>query len=160
MNSLLLVIDVQNQFINNHTKFLPVKIEELIDENKFDNVAFTKFINTTENLFYKNLNWKGCLTEKSQQLVIKSKKCRIFEKSIYSALNDNLIKYINENNISKIYLCGIDTECCVLKTAFDLFESEFDVYVLKDYCACTHGKTRHENALKILRRNIGKNKVI
>ena len=62
--------------------------------------------------------------------------------------------------LSKIYLCGIDTECCVLKTAFDLFENEYDVYVLQDYCACSKGIERHNNALQILRRNIGYDKII
>ena len=70
------------------------------------------------------------------------------------------VDYINENKITEIYLCGIDTECCVLKTAFDLFELEYNVYVLKDYCACTHGIEKHNNALEILRRNIGKDYVI
>ena len=62
--------------------------------------------------------------------------------------------------IDKIYLCGIDTECCVLKTAFDLFENEYDVYVLKDYCACMCGTQRHNNAIEILKRNIGYDKII
>ena len=84
----------------------------------------------------------------------------MFNKTIYSAVNDNLIKFIKEKNIDKIFLCGIDTECCVLKTAFDLFELGYNVYVLKDYCCCTHGKIRHNNALNIIKRNIGKDNII
>ena len=84
----------------------------------------------------------------------------IIDKKIYTALNTDLKNYIIENNIDKIYLCGIDTECCILKTAFDLFESEYDVYVLKNYCASMYGNERHNNALKILERNIGKNRII
>lgn len=160
MSSLLLVIDLQKEFINKHTNFLPTKIDELIKQNKFDNVVFTKFINLPESLFYKKLNWNGCLTNESRQIVINTGKNKIFEKTIYSALNDEFKNYIIKNKITKIYLCGIDTECCVLKTALDLFENNFDVYVLKDFCACTHGTTRHENALKILKRNIGIDKII
>ena len=57
-------------------------------------------------------------------------------------------------------MCCIDTEYCVLKTTFDLFENEYDVYVLKDYCACMRGIERHNNATEILKRNIGLNKVM
>lgn len=69
-------------------------------------------------------------------------------------------KYIKDNNINDIYLCGIDTECCVLKTALDLFEENYNVYVLKDYCACTYGELRHSNAIEIIKRNIGNKYVI
>ena len=43
---------------------------------------------------------------------------------------------------------------------FDLFELGYNVYVLKDYCVCTHGVERHNNALEILRRNIGKEYIV
>lgn len=42
---LLLIIDVQNNFINHNTKNIPLKIEKLIKKNKFDYIAYTKFIN-------------------------------------------------------------------------------------------------------------------
>ena len=79
---------------------------------------------------------------------------------MYSARNEELEEYIANNNIDKIYVCGIDTECCVLKTCLDLFEKEYNVFVLKDYCACTHGVKSHNNAIQILKRCIGKEYVI
>lgn len=160
MRSLLLVIDLQNIFINDHTSKLPNKIKEIINNNKYDNVAFTKFVNFEDSIFVKKLNWRGCIQDEDKKIVIDTKNNKIFDKSIYSAVNKELIDYLNKNKITEIYLCGIDTECCILKTAFDLFELEYNVYVLKDYCACTHGIERHNNALEILRRNIGRNYII
>lgn len=160
MKSLLLVIDLQNEFINKQTERLPDKIKELIDSNKYDSIAFTRFINFEDSIFVKKLKWRGCIQDNDKKIVINTKNNRIFDKSIYSAVNKELIDYINENNITEIYLCGIDTECCVLKTAFDLFELKHNVYILKDYCACTLGIERHNSALQILRRNIGENYVI
>lgn len=160
MKSLLLVIDLQNIFINEQTEKLPNKIKEIIDSNKYDNVAFTRFINYKDSMFVKKLDWRRCIQDEDKKIVINTKNNKIFDKSIYSAVNKELIDYINKNKITEIYLCGIDTESCVLKTAFDLFELEYNVYVLKDYCVCTHGIERHNNALEILRRNIGKNYII
>ncbi len=160
MSSLLLVIDLQNAFINKYTEKLPDKIKVIIDNNEYDHVAFTRFINFEDSIFVKKLNWRGCIQDKDKKIVIDTKNNRVFDKSIYSAVNNELKEYIHKNQITEIYLCGIDTECCVLKTAFDLFESEYNVYVLKNYCACTHGKERHNRALEILKRNIGKSHII
>ena len=160
MKSLLLVIDLQNAFINRKTQNLPRKIEQLIKNKKYNEVAFTKFINNNDSIFVKKLNYNRCLDNDDTKIVINTKSHNVFNKTIYSAVNDELIKFIKENNIDKIFLCGIDTECCILKTAFDLFELGYNVYVLKDYCGCTHGKIRHNNALNILKRNIGKDYVI
>lgn len=49
--SLLLIIDLQKDFINKKTDKLPNKISKLIDSNAFDCMAFTKFINSENNDF-------------------------------------------------------------------------------------------------------------
>lgn len=160
MKSLLLVIDLQQSFINENTKHLINKIDNLINENKYDYVAFTRFINSTDSIWYTKLNYTGCMTEEDKMILVDTRGNKVIDKTIYSSLGEELKTYIKENNISQIYLCGIDTECCVLKTAFDLFENGYDGYVLKDYCACMNGNQRHNNALDILKRNIGYDKII
>ena len=45
MNNLLLVIDLQENFINNNTKNVPNSIKKLIDSNIANHIVFTKFIN-------------------------------------------------------------------------------------------------------------------
>ena len=49
-------------------------------------------------------------------------------KYTYSAVNRDLIEYISKNSIDEIYLCGFDTDGCILKTAFDLFENNKHIY--------------------------------
>lgn len=160
MKSLLLVIDLQNAFINNNTENLPKKIKVLIKNKHYDEIAFTRFLNNSNSIFDKKLNYDRCINEEDRKIVIDIKNSKVFDKTVYSAVNNELIKFITKNGIEEIYLCGIDTECCILKTAFDLFELGYNVYVLKDYCGCTHGKIRHNNAINILKRNIGKDYVI
>lgn len=160
MKSLLLVIDLQNAFINEHTQELPNKIKEIIESNQYDKIAFTRFINFEDSIYVKKLGWKRCINDEDKRIIIDTKDNKIFDKSIYSAVNNELIEYINKNAITDVYLCGIDTECCVLKTAFDLFELGYNVYVLKDYCYCMHGIDRNNNALEILKSNIGKDYIV
>lgn len=62
MSKLLLVIDVQNDFINNNTLKVLDNIKNLIDSKMYDIVAFTRFINDEDSIWYKKLNYKGCIT--------------------------------------------------------------------------------------------------
>ena len=158
--NLLLVIDLQNEFINENTVLSKEEIKKLVDSNNYDRVLFTRFINDENNPTFKKLNYKGCISDESKEICIEVNENIILDKSTYSAYNQELIDYINSNNIKNIYLCGIDIECCVLVTALNLFENDYNVYILKDYVYCTHGEQRKNNALEILKRNIGEENII
>lgn len=160
MNNLLLIIDLQKDFINENTEDLINKIEKLIDNKLFKYVAFTKFINNKNSQFHKILNYNGCMTENGKSIVINTNNYRVFEKGIYTALNNELVNYIREKNIDTIYLCGIDSEACILKTALDLFENNYNVKVLREFCMSHNGQEMHNNAIIILEKLIGKQNVI
>jgi isochorismatase family protein len=160
MNKLLLVIDVQNDFINENTRGIALKIEELINSNEYEYVVFTRFINDENSIWYNKLNYKGCMTKEGQAIAIDTKQYKIIDKTIYTALNKELEEYINENNIDEIYLCGFDTDACVQKTAIDLFENNYNVYVLKDYCISHKGIELHNVIINNLCRLIGRDKII
>ena len=72
-NKLLVIIDVQNDFINKNTKKILEKIKELINSKQYENMVFTKFINNRDSRFYNDLQYKGCLTEKGMELAIEHK---------------------------------------------------------------------------------------
>ena len=160
MNNLLLVIDLQNDFINDNTKDIPNKIKKLIDNNFFENIIFTKFINDENSNFYKILNYKGCMIEQGRNIAIDTKDGMIIEKRGYTAFVKELKEYIHNNDIKTIYLCGIDTDACVLKTALDLFENNYDIKVIED-CSMSHsGIEYHDYAISILKKMIGSQNII
>jgi nicotinamidase/pyrazinamidase len=83
-------------------------------------------------------------SEFSQQLNQK-KISKIISKGIdegidsYSAFYDNLKKrstgleiYLKENDIKKVYFCGLTTEYCVRYSVIDAVELGFEVYVFED----------------------------
>ena len=160
MKKMLLVIDLQKSFINPNTEFLISKIDSLVNSGSYDLVVFTKFINDSDSMWVKKLNYKGCISLEDRKIMIDTKDNIVLEKSLYTAYSNNLINLINLFKIDEVHLCGIDTECCVLKTAFDLFENGYDIKVLSGYSACTHGEESNKNALDIIARNIGKSNVI
>lgn len=160
MKKLLIVIDVQQDFINEYTKPFCEKIEKLVKSHEYDDVIFTKFVNNSESLWYTKLNYKGCMDENGTKIVIDTDGNKVFEKASYTALNDELREYIKDNNIDSIYLCGFETDACVSKTSLDLFENNYDVHVLKDYSMTCEGLDNHNNEIRRLERLIGKNSVI
>ena len=157
---LLLVIDLQNDFINESSKNAIKEIGKLVNSNKYDKVLFTRFINSSNNPTYTKLNYKGCFTDEGISICIDTKDNVVLDKGTYSAYNQELINYINDNNIDNIYICGIDVECCVLATTYNLFENNYNVYVLKDYVYSMYGNNRKENAIEILKANIGDKYII
>ena len=104
MKKLLLVIDAQKDFINDDNVDVLNKKGELINSNKYDDVVFTRFINNEESIWYKKLDYKGCMTENGRKIVINTKDYKIIDKTIYSAVNNELENYIKNNNIEQIYL--------------------------------------------------------
>lgn len=160
MRKLLLVIDVQNDFINDNTRNYVSKIKSLIDSNNYEEIAFTKFINDEESIWVKDLNYKGCISEFGRKIVFDTGNNKIFEKKIYSALNDEFKDYVLLNSIDQIYLCGFDTDACIQKTALDLFENCYDVFILKDFCMSHSGVFFHNIAINNLKRLIGEKRII
>ena len=159
MKKLLLVIDAQRDFINDSNIDVLNRIEKLINANEFDDVLFTRFINSKESNWYKKLNYKGCMSNKGREILLDTKNYKIIDKTIYSAVNWELENYINNNDIEQIYICGFETDACVQKTAIDLFEKDYDVYVLKNYCT-SYNKELHKVIIDNLKRLIGENNVI
>ncbi len=154
----LIIIDVQNYFVNEHTKDIPDKIYSFIQKNKFDFVAFTKFVNNKNSNFFKLLNWKKCLsspdTDIHPTLSRFVNKNNLFEKATYSVFKcDKLVKILKKNNINKIFLCGIDIDACVLASAFDGFDLGYEIYILRDLCLSHSGEKLDSAASEIIRKN-------
>ena len=100
------------------------------------------------------------MTEEDRRIVIDTKDNRVLEKRTYTALTQELMTYLKENKIEDIYLCGIDTDACVLKTAIDMFENNYNVKVI-EYCTMSHsGRRYHKFAIKMLKKLIGKDSII
>lgn len=160
MKKLLLVIDFQNEFINHNTVKAKIDIPKLVKSEKFDEVLFTSFVNNKNSPAYKKLGWHGCMDEESKKICMDVNGYSVIERHTYSAFRDDVCEYIRGNDIGDIYLCGIDADCCVLATAFDFFDNDYNTYVLEDYVYCMRGEKYKNNALDILRQNIGSKNVL
>lgn len=158
MKKLLLVLDLQKSYWNREIEQLKNKIEEYMEHAYYDEVILGKFINKTDGIFVKRGNM-DCLDVEDQKLLIKPKEI-VMEHYGYTMATEELEEYLKENKIKYIYLCGMNTECSIYKTALDLLERGYYVYVVKDLCASKNGKKYHDMGISLLEKAIGREYVI
>lgn len=55
------------------------------------------------------------------------------EKMCFSCMrSENIIQQLKANNITTLILCGVESHICVLKTALEALENNFEVHVVAD----------------------------
>ncbi len=166
MGNALLVIDVQEAFINEATKNIPKRIKKFIESHNFDFVYFFKFLNKKDSNWAKVLGWNEMLDLSEADIVPELKgflkRDSVFVKQAsFSVFSVNKFSSIlKKNKINKLFICGFDSDACVLISAMDAFAMGYEVRVIEDLCAASHGKKYHEMAIEILKSNLSKNTVI
>lgn len=166
MKKVLLLVDVQQGFINKQTKECYTRIEELLNTNIFDFVAATQYHNFDNSPYERFLNWKQFKDKMDYSIPeeIERKIDIIFPKVTYAPdikhILDTLNILINDKKIQEIYLAGFDTDACVLATAFSLFDNNIRPIVLSHYCWSGGGELYHNTGLSCLERSIGKKQII
>ena len=159
MLSCLLIVDVQQGFINKHTKHIPKLVEH--KQHEYKNVYITQFFNPKNSFYRKLLSWDE-IPKDSQDFELAFKPCNkaiIMERPQYS-LGPKFLRELKSKGINALDICGIDTDICVLKNTVDLIENGITSRVLANYCASTAGPEFHEFAIKILVRFVSEKQVI
>lgn len=155
----LLVVDVQQGFINAFTQHIPERVAALIERDHYDPILFTRFVNTENGPYSRFIGWKACANEPEINLTPEvapyTREEHIFTKPGYAGIPEALSTFLREQEIERISIVGIDTDMCVLKIAMDIFDIGIEPFVLADCCASTAGLQAHLAGLAVLARNIG-----
>ena len=159
MSTPLLVVDVQQGFINEFTHHIPQRVARLIEQGDYAPILFTRFVNQSEGPYCRLLNWCNCDRDPETNLVPELEPYAqpdcVYTKAGLCGLPDELCQCLDQRQIKKIMVVGIDTDMCVLKIAMDLFDRNIEPIVLTDCCASTAGLQAHLAGLAVLSRNIG-----
>jgi len=161
MKQALLIVDVQNYFINKHTQHIPQNIKRLVEKISYPVIAFSQFINTPNSAFVKYLDFTGCARPPYSDIVDKLKpwlkKDNVFIKNTFSVFaNPNFDKFLNKQKIDELVITGLDTDYCVLADCFNAFDRGYKISVVADCCASfTSGQAGHLAALEIIKKSLG-----
>jgi nicotinamidase-related amidase len=163
----LVVVDVQNGFITEHSQSVVPVIADLVRrwQAARGDVIFTRYLNYVDSPFERLIGWtkmvKGPETELVAELIpYVSSETPVIDKYIYTLFTPDGARVVDEHGWTDLYICGIDTEVCVLKTAIDAFERNLTPWIVKDACASHSGPKAHTAGLFIATRFIGTNQII
>ncbi|MBL7053733.1 cysteine hydrolase [Patescibacteria group bacterium] len=161
MNKLLLIIDMQEGFRAIESEAILSNVLKLKKSFK-GKIVLTKFINNKDSLFEKQLGCDKFQNTKERQLFLElqSTDNTEIEHSAYIILNEKLKDFIFNNKIKQVYLCGVYTDVCVIKTAMDLFDSNLETFVIKDACNSLHGQANNDLIIDSLKHIIGEKHII
>ena len=160
MADLLLVVDVQKGFIDEKCHHIIPNIEKLI--NAFNGagklVVFTRFINRTGSEYERFIHWSKLKEYPEIDIIDDLKKyaIKVFDKTHYTPFLPPFELFLKQNNVSRIFICGVATDSCVMKSAIDSFEHGIEPIVAIDASYTDEGEEAHNAGLLIISLNIGK----
>jgi len=155
----LIIIDVQKYYINENTKQIPSKILKYIKSSNFDFILFTKFVNNKNTNMYKTFKWRKMFSQPDidicEEFLNYISDTNVFQKDTYSAFKSKLFKmFLEENYISKLFLCGFDTDACILATAYEGFDLGYKIKIINELTASHSGAVFRNSGLNIINKNI------
>ncbi|MEV0357367.1 isochorismatase family cysteine hydrolase [Nocardia sp. NPDC050697] len=167
---ILLVIDVQNGFVNEHSRHVVPIIRDLAEQwtNAGGATLFTRYHNYEGSPYQRLIGWNGLREAPQTDLVpdlrplADAPGAQVLDKVTYTALTDDGRRMLT--GYTDLYICGIATDGCVLKTALDAFDSGYTPWIIED--ACASNATRHpaaevhQSALTLLSRLIGSRQLV
>lgn len=157
----LLVVDMQNGFVNHNSEHIVPNIRRLLERGGWDKIVFTRFLNRPDSPYVQWIGWSRFMERPETDII---EPLQFFAKTVidkhgYSAFVPPLAKILEQGRIERVVICGVATDGCVLKTAVDAFEREIEPVVIADACASHAGATIHDAALLLIPRFIGRKQV-
>jgi nicotinamidase-related amidase len=163
----LVVVDVQNGFITEHSQPVVPIIVDLVRrwQAAHGDVIFTRYLNYPGSPFERLIGWTEMIDGPATDLATEltpyvGPHTPVIDKYIYTLFTPEGTKLVNERGWTDLYICGIDTEVCVLKTAADAFEHNLTPWILQDASASHSGPKAHNAGLLIAARFIGTNQIV
>jgi nicotinamidase-related amidase len=141
-----MVVDVQRAFrppprflrkLNRYVHHFPCRI-------------FTRYLNPAGSMFRRQLKQKCCAPgSRDIELLLETRRGDlIFEKTTYG-LSPRHIAQLRRRRITRVIVCGQDTDACVLGVMFSLFDAGIECHLKEEMCWSSSGL--HRAALAIAR---------
>lgn len=159
----LIVVDVQHGFLNEHTAGVPERIDAHLraHRDRYSAIIATVFVNEHGSMFERRMRWTQMLEHPDTALDsrIADHQPVIVRKPGYGCAPE-LLAVMDFHRTREAHLCGIDTEVCVLQNAGALFDAGRDITVLSDLCGSTAGELAHRGGIAALGRTVGREHVM
>lgn len=155
----LIVVDLQRGFVNEHTRHIVGPIQE--QAHRFDRVIATRYFRRAGSAMEHLLGIEGYEkgSPEAELAFTPPPGALIVDKTNYSCVTDDLVRRIREWDVREAYVCGVDTDQCVLMIAADLLQNDIVPIVCENLTASAAGPQYRDAGLFLLRRLIGREQV-
>ncbi|AEA22304.1 isochorismatase hydrolase [Pseudonocardia dioxanivorans CB1190] len=167
INPVLVVVDVQNGFVTEHSRHVVPVIEQLVREwlEKGHDVVFTRYLNYHGSPFEKIMGWSKLKESPEIDIVdelqeLSKQALAVVDKKVYTLFTEEGAELAREHGWTDMFVCGIDTEVCVLKTVVDAFERGVRAWLLTDASASHSGEPPHSAGVLVAQKMIGRQQTI
>jgi nicotinamidase-related amidase len=164
--AVLIVVDMQQGFLHANSEHVVPQVVSLVHRWRAagGSLIFTRFRNSPGSAYERFFQWTALMeppqTDLIPELAEHADEATVIDKRTYTLFNQDGARAIEYGGWSDIFICGLTTESCVLKTAVDAFERDLAPWVVTDACATHAGVEAHQAGLLVLRRFIGVNQLI
>jgi nicotinamidase-related amidase len=163
----LVIVDLQNGFITESSAPVVPRIARMARRWIAGGGAtiLSRYFNHPNSQFERLLGWTSVRQPPETDLVddlrpLAADVHAIVDKTAYSVFTDDGADLIAKGGWTDLFLCGLDTDTCVLKSLVDAFERGYTPWLVKDLCASHSGRGHHRAALTMAGRFIGINQLI
>lgn len=144
-NTALIIVDVQREF-----PIPPALVRKIEAYSRlFACRIFTRFVNPVGSFFRRKLKITCCAPGSmgTELLIAPSKGDLVLDKETYG-LAPRQIRQIKARGITRVVVCGLETDACVLGIMYSLFDSRIHARVEPSLCWSSTGL--HQEALDII----------
>lgn len=163
----LIVIDMQNGFVNHHSQSaVPAVLDLVTAWSAIERpVLFTRYLNYPGSPYERFFQWSRLQAAPETDIVPQltdqaADASATIDKNGYTLFTPETIDLIRGAGWTDLVFCGVATESCVLKSAVDAFELGYAPWIVTDACASDAGPDVHEAGLVVARRLIGEGQLI
>lgn len=149
----LIIIDVQNGFVNKATQYAVDNLGKLLEKEHFDVVVQSRWENYMGSQYEKRLDYQAVGNSYEAELVFPSYADHVITRTCYSCWGPKLEAILQPDD--DIYVVGLETDACVMGTLFSLWDHEYRFHVYEK-CVATGRKDLQKPALEMIRRQFGK----
>jgi nicotinamidase-related amidase len=153
----LIIVDVQSSFLNKENDYVVNNIINHLSKAKYDLYIVATFSAEPGSIWEIQQDWT-CLNSSQNKTVYELRQIldtlNVLQvskhtKSVFKG-NVDLLPSLHRNQIKEIHIAGLETDDCVLATAYEAFDWGFITYVIEECCQSTSMEL-HLKALDILR---------
>jgi nicotinamidase-related amidase len=153
----LLIVDVQPAFVQPKNQAVVDRIESLMQTIGYDAYVGSVFAAEKGSMWDEQNDWicphdKNTHIVDSLETLLHDKTYLHLEKETHSLFkgDKDVVKFLKSHAIEEVHIVGLETNDCVLATAFSAYDEGFRTYILDECCGSTEDGL-HEKALELIR---------